>query len=69
MIPTDYHMHSTFSHDGHGTLDEMCRAALARGLSEICLTEHIDFDPEDENHGHFQYGDYAAAMAETRGGW
>ncbi|MHA1925503.1 MAG: histidinol-phosphatase [Candidatus Thorarchaeota archaeon] len=41
----DYHIHSAYSADAEGTLDEFCRGALRRGLREICFTTHLDSDP------------------------
>lgn len=42
----DYHMHSRVSFDGHNTGLEMALAAKAKGLTEICFTDHIDYTPE-----------------------
>ena len=42
----DYHMHSTVSFDGHDSGLAMAQAAAARGLTEICFTDHIDYTPE-----------------------
>jgi histidinol-phosphatase (PHP family) len=66
MITTDYHMHTRFSHDSQATLDEMAEAALARGLKEICFTEHFDFDPGEPAYGRLKWDAYAAAVAEVR---
>lgn len=41
----DYHIHTTVSFDGHSTPEEVIRAAQARGLREICFTDHIDHEP------------------------
>lgn len=41
----DYHLHSHVSHDGSGSIEEYARRAAELGLSEICLTEHLDFYP------------------------
>ena len=41
----DYHMHTRVSFDGHDTGLQMARAALDKGLKEICFTEHLDYDP------------------------
>ena len=40
----DYHMHSTVSFDGQSDALSMARAALERGLKEICFTDHIDHE-------------------------
>lgn len=41
----DFHMHSRVSFDGHDTGEALARAALERGLKEICFTDHMDYDP------------------------
>lgn len=40
----DWHVHSTFSDDGTSTLEENVAAAVAAGLREIRLTEHVRVD-------------------------
>lgn len=42
----DYHMHSTVSFDAKDSGLAMAQAAAARGLKEICFTDHIDYTPE-----------------------
>lgn len=44
-VVTDYHMHSTFSPDGHVPPEALCRQALAVGLTEIAITEHAEWRP------------------------
>jgi histidinol-phosphatase (PHP family) len=39
---SDYHCHCDFSVDAVGSVDDYCRAALKRGLAEICFTTHYD---------------------------
>jgi histidinol-phosphatase (PHP family) len=67
MIPVDYHLHTTFSKDGKSTLAEVCDAALARGLKEICFTEHMDFDRDDPAYGYLDWKAYAAGIAAAQG--
>lgn len=42
----DFHMHSRVSFDGKDDAGTMLAAAEARGLKEICFTDHIDYTPE-----------------------
>lgn len=42
---TDYHMHSTYSMDGHDNIEALCWRALALGLEEIAVTEHAEWHP------------------------
>ena len=41
----DFHMHSRVSFDGHDTGEALAKAALEKGLKEICFTDHLDYDP------------------------
>lgn len=46
ILKTDTHTHSLdFSGDAVSTMDEMCQGAMKKGLTRICFTEHVDFDP------------------------
>ena len=66
MIRINYHLHSTYSADGKAAMPEMCEAALAAGFTEICFTEHLDFDRADKDYGFFDYRAYSAGIAEAR---
>ncbi|MFO7572467.1 MAG: DNA polymerase/3'-5' exonuclease PolX [Gaiellaceae bacterium] len=39
----EMHAHSTWSADGKATIEEMARAAKARGYSYLCLTDHSHY--------------------------
>jgi len=43
----DYHMHSDFSADCKTPMEETIKAAIDKGFTEICFTEHIDYDYPD----------------------
>ena len=40
----DYHLHSDYSGDSETPMESMIRAAIGRGLTELCFTEHLDLD-------------------------
>ena len=42
MIAYDQHLHTHCSHDSRESLDAICRAARARGLSGVAITDHAD---------------------------
>lgn len=44
----DYHMHCDFSADCDIPMEKMAEAAAAKGLIEICFTDHIDYEYPDE---------------------
>ena len=39
----DLHLHSTWSADGRGTVEEMAAAAKARGYAYLCVTDHSHY--------------------------
>ncbi|PIC56054.1 histidinol-phosphatase [Sporosarcina sp. P12(2017)] len=56
----DYHMHSAFSADCEIPMEEMAKASIAKGLTEICFTDHIDYEYPDETiHFDFDKIEYA----------
>ncbi|MCX7681004.1 MAG: histidinol-phosphatase HisJ family protein [Anaerolineae bacterium] len=65
MLPPDYHIHTRFSCDSQAEMDAVCRAALARGLREIALTDHVDFGPADPPD-YFRPSEYFAAIERCR---
>lgn len=62
----DYHLHSAFSSDSVAPIDVLCEAAIAQGIGEISLTEHVDFSPEDEGIGYYQPDPYLAEVERCR---
>jgi len=42
MYLADYHTHSDSSPDGKETIARLAEAAIAKGLQEICITDHVD---------------------------
>lgn len=52
MYKIDYHTHTNFSSDSDAPMEEMIKAAIARGCNEIAITDHVDFDDR------YDYTDY-----------
>lgn len=42
MYYVDYHLHSKYSFDAEEEMDAVCDAAIATGISEIAITDHLD---------------------------
>lgn len=42
----DMHIHSDFSGDARGSLEEFCQRAQEEGIKYLCFTEHLHFHPE-----------------------
>ena len=50
-ITADFHLHSSFSGDSDTPMEEMILRGIDLGLTEMCFTEHNDFDyPVDDSH-------------------
>jgi len=74
MTKTDYHIHTNFSFDGKNTVEEMVKAAVGAGVTDMAITDHIDFylyyDPgQNLNTGNLQkYKTEVYKMREIYGG-
>lgn len=44
MILNDLHIHTKYSFDGYDPLEDLCTAAVKRGLDTIAITDHCDYD-------------------------
>ena len=44
-LPLDAHMHTDLSPDSNVPIDIYAAAALERGIAEIAITDHVDFEP------------------------
>ncbi len=49
----DYHVHSRYSYDGREAVEDIAEAAVGRGITELCLTDHVDIlaRPEEGREG------------------
>ncbi len=48
FVMIDLHVHTHHSCDSRVTMEEYCTEALARGVTTICFTDHLDCNPVDE---------------------
>jgi histidinol-phosphatase (PHP family) len=55
---SDYHLHSKYSFDGNQTIEQIILKAISTEINEICLTEHISFDPKDKSYNFFDFKEY-----------
>jgi histidinol-phosphatase (PHP family) len=62
----DLHLHSTFSPDARVTAEQHCRTALSLGIRRIGFSEHLEFDPSDQDFGYFNYPAYLAEIRRCR---
>jgi histidinol-phosphatase (PHP family) len=62
----DYHVHSEFSVDCNVAIADSCRAAVAAGVTEIAITDHVDHEPADPGYGYYRAEDYFRAIEDVR---
>ena len=62
----DYHVHSTFSVDCTIAMEDSCRAAIAAGVTEIAITDHVDHVPADPGYGYYRPDDYLRELDRVR---
>jgi histidinol-phosphatase (PHP family) len=62
----DYHAHSEFSVDCRIPISEMCRAAIAAGVTELAITDHVDHEPADPGYGYYRAEAYFQAIERAR---
>ena len=49
----DYHVHTEFSDDSQYPMEQVIKDAIAKGMNEICFTDHVDYGiKEDWDCGH-----------------
>lgn len=67
MYLIDYHTHSELSPDSTALLLENAKAAVAAGLSELCVTDHFDLLGSRGNRHHPRsHLDWASRLAQFR---
>jgi len=50
-LPLDAHLHTDLSHDSDVHIDDFARQAVALGIRELAITDHVDFDPSAPGFG------------------
>lgn len=65
VIP-DSHTHTCFSFDSQALPEEVCRAAVARGMPDVALTDHVDLNPLDGGYGYFRPDEHWRGLQDCR---
>lgn len=55
-LPLDAHLHTDLSPDADVPIDAYGAAARERGIAEVAITDHLDFDPEGPAYDYADYG-------------
>ncbi len=62
-LPLDSHVHTDLSPDSDVPIDVYCADAVERGVAEIAITDHVDFDPRAPA---FDYATYDTRERQAR---
>jgi histidinol-phosphatase (PHP family) len=56
-LPLDAHLHTEQSPDSAVPIDVYASLAVERGIAEIAITDHVDFDPRDPAFNYSRFDD------------
>ncbi len=56
-LPLDAHLHTDLSPDSNAPIDAYAEAALERGILELAITDHVDFEPGAPAFGYATFAD------------
>ena len=68
-LPLDSHLHTVRSPDANAMLDAYCLLAVERGIAELAITDHVDFDPTMPAYGFSSYLDRERDVREAAERW
>jgi histidinol-phosphatase (PHP family) len=68
-LPLDSHLHTVRSPDANALLDAYCVLALERGIAELAITDHVDFDPTMPAYAFSSYLDRERDVREAAERW
>jgi histidinol-phosphatase (PHP family) len=68
-LPLDSHLHTDLSPDSNVPIDIYAAQAAERGIAEIAITDHVDFDRRDPAYGFASFGDRERVAREAAERW
>lgn len=68
-LPLDSHIHSRFSPDSAVAIDDYARQAVERGIAEIAITDHVDFDPSAPAYDYVPFADRERTVRDAAERW
>lgn len=68
-LPLDSHLHTVRSPDANALLDAYCTLAVERGIAELAITDHVDFDPTMPAYGYSSFTDRERDVREAAARW
>ena len=68
-LPLDAHLHTDQSPDSRVPIDVYAALAEARGISELAITDHVDFDARDPAYDYVAFADRERAVRAAAERW
>jgi hypothetical protein len=68
-LPLDAHLHTRRSPDADAMLEAYCVLAAERGIGELAITDHVDFDPSMPAYGFASFADRERDVREAAARW
>ena len=68
-LPLDAHLHTDLSPDSSVPVDVYAALAAERGIAEIAITDHVDFDPRDPAWEYSSFEDRERTVREAAARW
>lgn len=68
-VPLDAHLHTEQSPDSSVHIDVYAAQAVERGIPEIAITDHVDFDPRDPAYEYARFEDRERTVREAAERW
>jgi histidinol-phosphatase (PHP family) len=56
-LPLDAHLHTNLSPDSDVVIDRYAEQAAERGIAELAITDHVDFEPGAPAYGYASFSD------------
>jgi len=68
-LPLDAHLHTDLSPDSDVPIDDFAASAAQRGIAEIAITDHVDFEPGAPAHAYTTFDQRERVVREAAEGW
>jgi histidinol-phosphatase (PHP family) len=68
-VPLDAHLHTDQSPDSAVPIDVYAAQAVERGIPEIAITDHVDFDPRDPAYEYTRFEDRERTVRDAAERW